>query len=60
MNKIWTFKESEQAETDTPEVKGFKPLGKFYEDIENITKIMGIKIHPALKPAVYPQMQGEE
>ena len=51
MNKIWTFSENDQAETaDSPELKAFKPTGKFYEDIENVCKIMNIKVHPALKP----------
>ena len=54
MNKIWTFSENDQAETvDSPELKAFKPTGKFYEDIENVSKIMGIKVHPALKPPQY-------
>lgn len=50
MNKIWTYKESEAAETDQIDLKAFKPTGKFYDDIETLTRVFGIRIHPALKP----------
>ena len=60
MNKIWTYKESDQVETEIPEVKAFKPTGKFYEDIENLCKLMTIKVHPALKPVVYSKPIQEE
>ena len=38
----------------------FKPVGKFYDDIETLTKMLNLKIHPALKPAVYPTAEGQE
>lgn len=53
MNKIWTFKESESAETDSIDLKTFKPTGKFYEDIDILCKMFGIKVHPAFKPISY-------
>ena len=49
MQKIWNFRESEAVETDNIDVKGFKPVGKFYEDAEALCKIYNIKIHPALR-----------
>lgn len=53
MQKIWTFKDSEHAETDNVDLKAFKPSGKFYEDVESLCKLFNTKVHPALKPAVY-------
>jgi hypothetical protein len=50
MNKIWTYKESDTVETDSIDLKAFKPIGKFYEDIETLTRMLGIRVHPALKP----------
>ena len=54
MQKIWQFKDNDNAETDGVDLKLFKPVGKFYDDIETITRMLNLKIHPALKPAVYP------
>lgn len=50
MNKIWTFKESDAVETENIDMKAFKPTGKFYDDIEIVCKMFGIRVHPALKP----------
>ena len=60
MNKIWTFKESEQAETDNVDLKQFKPTGKFYDDVETLCKLFSIRVHPALKPTIYAPLPGEE
>jgi hypothetical protein len=60
MNKIWTFKESEQAETDNVDMKQFKATGKFYDDIETICRLYGIRVHPALKPIKYESLAGDE
>ena len=48
--KIWNFRESDSVETDSIDLKAYKPLGKFYEDADNISKLFGIKLHPALRP----------
>ena len=53
MQKIWQFKDNEAVETDSVDLKTFKPVGKFYEDVETLAKIFNIKVHPALKPANY-------
>ena len=53
MQKIWTFKDNENIETDGVDLKAFKPSGKFYEDIEALCRLFNTKVHPALKPAHY-------
>ncbi len=53
MQRIWQFKDSEAAETDNIDLKAFKPVGKFYEDVETLCKTFNIKVHPALKPVSY-------
>lgn len=59
MQKIWTYKDNEAVETDAIDLKTFKPVGKFYDDIETITRMLNIKVHPALRPLTYPKT-GEE
>jgi len=41
-------------------LKTFKATGKFYDDIEIITRMLNIKIHPALKPISYTNPAAEE
>lgn len=53
MQKIWTFKDNETAETDSVDLKTFKPIGKFYDDVETLTRMLNVKVHPALKPISY-------
>lgn len=36
-------------------MKAYKAVGKFYEDVETLSRMFNIKVHPALKPAVYGQ-----
>ena len=60
MMKIWTFKDNDAIETDSVDLKTFKPVGKFYDDIETLANMLKIKVHPALKPVVYSSAAGEE
>jgi hypothetical protein len=63
MKKIWTFKENELCETDLVDIsKTFKASGKFYEDVELLSRLYNIKVHPALKPLNYGEEEnkGEE
>lgn len=53
MQKIWQFKDNESVDTDSVDLKTFKPVGKFYEDVETLCRMFNIKIHPALKPIAY-------
>lgn len=46
---MWTFKENEAVETDAIDVKAFKPVGKFYEDVDTLCKTFHVKAHPALR-----------
>ena len=60
MQKIWTFKDNDQTETDNIDLKTFKPTGKFYDDIELLSKMFNVKVHPALKPVVYSPLPGAD
>jgi hypothetical protein len=46
---MWNFKENDAVETDAIDVKGFKPTGKFYEDVDSLCKTFNVKKHPALR-----------
>ena len=61
MKRIWQFKENEAVDTSEVDLKQFKPVGKFYEDVEVLAYMMQIKVHPALKPPHYePLPEGEQ
>jgi hypothetical protein len=61
MKNIWQFSYNEKKETDNIDLsKTFKPVGRFYEDVETLTKLLDIKIHPALKPVHYGSSGIEE
>lgn len=34
-------------------MKAYKAVGKFYEDVETLSRMFNIKVHPALKPVSY-------
>ena len=46
---MWNFKENEAVETDGIVVKGFKRVGKFYEDVDTLCKTFHVKAHPGLR-----------
>ena len=45
------------VDTDTIDMKPFKPTGKLYDDIATICKMWQTKVHPALKN---PVQEGQE
>ena len=60
MQKIWTFKECEAVETDSVDLKTFKPTGKFYDDAEALCRAFNIKVHPSLKATIQsPPSEGQ-
>ncbi len=60
MQKIWTFKDNDSVETEGIDLKTFKPVGKFFDDVETLCKMFNIKQHPALKPPAHNEgKQGE-
>lgn len=59
MEKIWQFKDNEYVETDKIELKSFKPVGKFFEDVQFLTKHFSVKTHPALNEANYKKQSNE-
>lgn len=50
---IWNFQENEAIDTEKTELKTFKPVGKFFTDVQFLVKLFGIQIHPCLKESVY-------
>lgn len=53
MESIWSFQANESVETEKIDLKPFKPLGRFFDDIQTITRLFNIKIHPALRQDSY-------
>ena len=50
---IWTFAESNGKNTDEVNLTAFKPTGKFYDDAAAVCKLLGVKVHPALRPVLW-------
>ena len=59
MQKIWAFKDNEYADTDSVDLKLFKPTGKSYDSVETLCRMHNIKVHLALKPITYSAPAGE-
>ena len=57
MENIWNFQDNEQVETDKVDLKPFKPVGRFFEDVLTLTKLFGIKLHPALRESSYRELK---
>ena len=53
MDTIWTFEENQVAETEKVDMKPFKPTGRFFEDVQTLVRMFGIKTHPALRENSY-------
>ena len=53
METIWTFEENQAAETEKVDLKPFKPTGRFFEDVQTLVRMFGIKTHPALRESSY-------
>ena len=56
MESIWTFEENEALETDKVDMKPFKPTGKFFEDVQTLVRMFGMKTHPGLKESNYREI----
>lgn len=46
---IWQFKDANAKDTADVNLGGYKCTGKFYEDALEVTKLLGIELHPALR-----------
>ena len=55
MDSIWTFEENQGIETEKVDMKPFKPTGRFFEDVQTLVRMFGIKTHPALRESSYRQ-----
>jgi hypothetical protein len=53
MDSIWTFEENQGVETEKVDMKPFKPTGKFFDDVQTLVRMFGIKTHPALRESSY-------
>lgn len=59
MSKIWNFKENEGVECEGIDMKAYKPTGRFYEDVEVLCRMFNLRVHPAMRPAVLLNAEGE-
>ena len=50
---IWTFQSNEAKNTDDVNLAQYKMTGKFYEDAEALFNLLGVQIHPALRPVLW-------
>jgi hypothetical protein len=53
MDTIWTFEENQAIETEKIDLKPFKPTGRFFEDVQTLVRMFGMKTHPALRESSY-------
>ena len=53
MDTIWTFEENQNVETERVDLKPFKPTGRFFDDVQTLVRLFGIKTHPALRENSY-------
>ena len=56
MESIWNFEENEALETDKVDMKPFKPTGKFFEDVQLLVRMFGMKTHPGLRESTYREI----
>ena len=57
MENIWTFEENDGIETEKVDMKPFKPTGRFFEDVQTLTRMFGTKTHPGLRESSYREIQ---
>ena len=55
VDTIWTFEDNQAIETEKVDLKPFKPTGKFFDDVQTLVRMFGIKTHPALRESSYRQ-----
>ena len=56
MENIWTFEENEALETDKVDMKHFKATGRFFEDVQTLARMFGMKTHPGLRESSYREI----
>ena len=50
----------EYADTDSADLKHFKPTAKFYDGVETLCRMLNIKVNPALKSITYSAPASED
>ena len=53
MDLIWTYEYNQAIETDKVDLKPFKPTGRFFDDVQTLVRLFGIKTHPAIRYSTY-------
>lgn len=53
MDTIWTYEDNMAVDTEKADLKPFKATGKFFEDVQTLVRLFGIKTHPALRESSY-------
>lgn len=46
---IWTFQDNSVKDIEQKVLDGYKPTGDFYKDARDVSKLVGIQLHPALR-----------
>ena len=49
---IWTYDECNSVNTDSVNMKEYKPVGQFYTDVNLLCNLYNIKPHPIFKEPV--------
>ena len=57
---IWRYNECSAVNTDGVNMKEYKPVGQFYQDLSMLQGLYGIKTHPCLKEPSFPIQTDEE
>ena len=60
MENIWTFEENQAIETDKVDMKPFKPTGRFFEDVQTLVRMFGMKTHPGVKESTYREIMDSQ
>ena len=50
---IWNYTECNNKDTEEANIAQYKLTGTFYADVEAVCKLMGIKVHPGMRPVLW-------
>ena len=59
MVAIWTYEANQSVETEKVDLKPFKPTGKFFDDVQTLTRLFNIQTHPALRESTYRDKEAQ-
>ena len=53
MANVWEFKPNDETDLEKVDLKLFKPVGKFFEDVATLSEMFNVRIHPAIRESSY-------